>query len=214
MQSSVQKSVQLNASELPPDAAYKLLSGIVVPRPIAWITTLSETGVVNLAPFSCYTFVANQPPMIGVTMGRKAGRRKDSATNIMARGDYVVNIGDVTQVEQIHLSSAEHPPDVSEADLLGLATAPSTFIATPRLSDVPVSMECRLRQIVPFGDGGSEFVVGEVLCFHIRDGLLRGGKIDTHELNPVCRLGGPNYATLGELLTLQVVAQTPRQRLV
>lgn len=202
--------MQLNACDLGADAIYKLLSGIVVPRPIAWISTLSESGLVNLAPFSCYTFVCNRPPMLGVTLGRKAGARKDTAANILARGDYVVNVGDASQLEQIHLSSAEHPPDVSEADLLGLRTAPSTLIPTPRLADAPVSMECRLHQVVPFGELGSEFFVGEVLAFHIRDGLYEGGKIDTKRLDPVCRLGGPNYATLGEVITLRAVPQTPR----
>lgn len=202
--------MQLNASDLGADAIYKLLSGIVVPRPIAWITTLSESGLVNLAPFSCYTFVCNQPPMVGVTFGRKAGARKDTATHILANREYVVNIGDASQLEKIHLSSAEHPADVSEVDLLGLTTAPSTFIAAPRLADAPVSMECRLSQVVPFGELGSEFFVGEVLGFHIRDGLYRDGKIDTRMLDPVCRLGGPNYATLGEIITLRAVPQTPR----
>ncbi|MES2975411.1 MAG: flavin reductase family protein [Pseudomonadota bacterium] len=202
--------MQLNASEIGADAIYKLLSGIVVPRPIAWITTLSGSGLVNLAPFSCYTFVCNRPPMLGVTLGRKAGARKDTATNILAGGEYVVNIGDASQLEQIHLSSAEHPADVSEVDLLGLKTAPSSLIRTPRLADAPVSMECRLHQVVPFGELGSEFFVGEVLAFHIRDGLYRDGKIDTKMLDPVCRLGGPNYATLGEIITLRAVPQTPR----
>ncbi len=202
--------MQLNASDLGADATYRLLSGIVVPRPIAWITTLSASGRVNLAPFSCYTFVCNQPPMLGVTFGRKAGARKDTATHILASREYVVNIGDVSWLDEIHLSSAEHPADVSEVDLLGMATAPSAFIATPRLADVPVSMECRLSQVLPFGELGSEFFVGEVLAFHIRDSLYRDGKIDTKMLDPVCRLGGPNYATLGEIVTLRAVPQTPR----
>ena len=141
---------------------------------------------------------------------RKAGARKDTATNILARGDYVVNIGDASQLEQIHLSSAEHPADVSEVELLGMKTAPSTLVRTPRLADAPVSMECRLHQVVPFGELGSEFFVGEVLAFHIRDGLYRDGKIDTKMLDPVCRIGGPNYATLGEIVTLRAVPQTPR----
>ncbi|RYX89827.1 MAG: flavin reductase family protein [Comamonadaceae bacterium] len=201
----------LDAGELDADSTYKLLSGIVVPRPIAWISTVSASGVVNLAPFSCYTFVANRPPMLGVSFGRKAGARKDTAANILdGGGEYVVNIGDQSQLEQIHQSSAEHPADVSEVDLLGLQTLPSTRVRAPRLADAPVSMECRLHQVVPFGELGSEFFVGEVLCFHIRDGLLRNGKIDTRELDPVCRLGGPKYAALGEIFTLSNIARTPR----
>jgi flavin reductase (DIM6/NTAB) family NADH-FMN oxidoreductase RutF len=202
--------MRIDAAELDADATYRLLSGIVVPRPIAWITTLSPEGRVNLAPFSCYTFVANRPPMLGVTFGRKAGQRKDTARHILSSREYVVNIGSFSQREQIHLSSEEHPPEVSEAELLGLATAPCAGVAVPRLADAPVSMACRLHQVVPVGELGSEFFIGEVLAFHVREGLLRDGKIDTRALDPVCRIGGPNYAALGEIVTLRHVAQTPR----
>ena len=200
-------AMKLEASALSVESTYRLLSGIVVPRPIAWVTTLSDNAVVNLAPFSCYTFVSNNPPMIGVNVARRASARKDTSANIHARQEFVVNIGDLTQMEAIHLSSAEYPPDVSEVESLGLQTAPSSIINTPRLRDVPVSMECRLSRIVEFGAGGSEFIVGEVLAFHIRDGLYRDGKIDTRELNPVCRIGGLNYAPLGEIVTMRPVAE-------
>lgn len=202
--------MQLSAASLGPDEAYRLLSGVVVPRPIAWITTVSLEGVVNLAPFSCFTFVSNRPPLIGVTIGRKVGRRKDTGANIHAKREFVVNIGDATQMEQIHLSSTEHPPDVSEVDLLGLPTAPSVSIGCPRLADAPVAMECRLHRVIEFGALGSEFIVGEIVHFHFREGLYRDGKVETAELRPVCRLGGPNYATLGPIVTLQPIALTPR----
>ena len=202
--------MQVIAESLSPEATYRLMSGVVVPRPIAWITTESDDGVVNLAPFSCFTFVSNKPPLIGVNVGRKAGNRKDTGANIHARGEFVINIGDATQLEAIHLSSIEHPPEVSEVEVLGLTTAPSHFIRTPRLADVPVSMECRLERVIEFGDTGAEFIVGEVLVFHMREGLYRDGKVDTTELNPVCRIGGPNYASLGEIVTLRGVGQTAK----
>lgn len=202
--------MHIDPADLDAESNYRLLCGIVVPRPIAWITTVDDAGLVNLAPFSAFTFVANKPPMIGVTFGRKAGARKDTANNILATREYVVNIGNTSQMEQIHLSSEEHPPHVSEVDVLGLATAASAIVRPPRLAQAPVSMECRLHQVLPFGDVISEFFVGEVLAFHIRDDLLRDGKIDTRELDPVCRLGGPNYARLGEIVTLRPVKRTPR----
>lgn len=200
----------LDAGDLSPEATYRLMSGIVVPRPIAWITTQSDTGVVNLAPFSCFTFVSNKPPMLGVNVGRKAGRRKDTGANIHALGEFVVNIGDASQMVAIHESSAEHAPDVSETELLGLGTLPCTTVRVPRLADAPVSMECRLEQVISFGRTGAEFIVGEVTAFHIRDGLLHDGKVDTRALDPVCRIGGPNYATLGEIVTLRGMQQTPK----
>ena len=203
----------IHAGELSAEATYRLLSGIVVPRPVAWITSVSADGVVNLAPFSCFTFVSNQPPLLGVNVGRKAGQRKDTGANILAMREFVVNIGDSSQLVAIHESSVEHPPEVSEAELLGLRTLPSQTVQVPRLVDAPVSMECKLERVVPFGHGGSEFFVGEVMAFHFRDGLLENGKIDTLKLDPVARLGGPNYARLGEILTLRHVQQTTKTAL-
>lgn len=200
----------LAADDLSPEATYRLMSGIVVPRPIAWITTVSESGVINLAPFSCFTFVSNKPPMLGVNIGRKAGKRKDTGANIHALREFVVNIGDASHMVAIHESSAEHAPDVSETELLGLGTLECTTVRVPRLADAPVSMECKLERIISFGQTGSEFIIGEVTAFHLRDGLMRNGKVDTRELDPVCRIGGPNYATLGKIVTLRGVQQTPK----
>ena len=202
--------MDIAASTLGPEATYKLITGIVVPRPIAWVTTRSEGGHVNLAPFSAFTFVSNKPPMVGINVGRKAGKMKDTARNIHATGEFVVNIADETMIEHVHLSAIEHAPDVSEVEELGLATVPSQVIATPRLADAPISLECRLHRSVAFGDTGSEFMVGEIVVFHVRDGLLENGKIDTAKLNPICRIGGPRYAKLGEIVTMMPIAQTEK----
>lgn len=202
--------MQIDPNELDSEATYRLLSGLVVPRPIAWITTLSASGTLNLAPFSCFTFVSNKPPMLGVNIGRKAGRRKDTGAHIHRLGEYVVHIGNSSQLHAIHESSEEHPEEVSEAELLGLTAVPSDTVSVPRLADAPVAMECRLSQVIPFGHTGAEFVVGEVTRFHLRDGLMRDGKVETLELDPVCRLGGPNYATLGRIITLRRMAQTAK----
>ena len=200
----------VNAHKLDAEQTYKLLTGVVVPRPIAWITTRSAAGVVNLAPFSAFTFVSTKPPLLGVNIGRKAGVRKDTAVNILAQGEFVVHIAHAPLVEPLHASAVEHPPEVSEVDLLGLKTSPSTHLKVPRLQAAPVAMECRFHSATPFGDTGAEFFVGEVLCWHVRDGLLTQGKVDSFELDPLCRLGGPWYATLGERLHQQPVAQTAK----
>jgi len=200
----------VNAHELDAEQTYKLLTGVVVPRPIAWITTRSAAGVVNLAPFSAFTFVSTKPPLLGVNIGRKAGVRKDTAVNILAQGEFVVHIAHTPLVEPLHASAVEHPPEVSEVELLGLPTSPSTHLKVPRLQAAPVAMECRFHSATPFGDTGAEFFVGEVLCWHVRDGLLTQGKVDSFELDPLCRLGGPWYATLGERLHQQPVAQTAK----
>jgi len=202
--------MRILASEIDPEQTYKLLTGVVVPRPIAWVLTQSRQRVLNLAPFSAFTFVSNKPPMVGINVGRKAGVRKDTGRNILDSGEYVVHIADCPLTQALHESAEEHPADVSEVDLLGLEVVASDFISVPRLVAPPVAMECRLHQAIAFGDTGSEFLVGEVLAFHFRDGLLRDGKVQTRDLDPICRLGGPNYATLGEIVTLRPLAQTPK----
>jgi len=148
--------------------------------------------------------------MIGVNIGRKAGQRKDTGRNIMENGHFVVNIADETLLDPLHESAQEHPPEVSEADLLGLPVIPGVVVATPRLSAAPISLECRLHSVTPFGNTGAEFFVGEVVMFHIREGLMQDGKIDTAMLRPICRIGGPNYASLGEIITKRGIAQTAK----
>ncbi len=193
--------MKIESSRLDTVQAYKLLSGIVVPRPIAWVTTKSSPTVVNLAPFSCFTFVSSNPPMVGFNVGVKASGLKDTAVNIAANGEYVVNIADDSMIAKVHGSSAEFPPDQSETENLGLATVPSDYIDCPRLRDVPISMECRFESATRFGRGDTQFIVGEIICFHIRDDLYQSGKIQTANLRPICRIAGPNYAFLGEIVT-------------
>jgi flavin reductase (DIM6/NTAB) family NADH-FMN oxidoreductase RutF len=202
--------LSISAASLDAEGCYKLLSGLVVPRPIAWITTQSTAGLVNLAPFSCYTYVCSKPPMVGINIGRRAGQRKDTCRNILERGEFVVNIGDETMVQAIHRSADEYASDVSEVEQLGLELAASQAIATPRLAAVPAAMECRLHSVQEFGETRAEFVVGEVLVFHFRAGLCVAGKVDTTALRPLARLGGPNYAGLGETITMGAVARTPQ----
>lgn len=202
--------MDIEAASLGPQQVYKLITGIVVPRPIAWVTTLTAQGGVNLAPFSAFTFVSQKPPMVGINVGRKAGRRKDTAVNIHAMQEFVVNIADEGMIEPVHLSAVEHEPEVSEVAVLGLLTEPSRVLRTPRLAAAPISLECRLHRVVEFGDTGSEFMVGEIVVFHIRDGLYANGKIDTAQLRPICRIGGPNYAKLGEIVSMKPVAQTEK----
>lgn len=195
--------MRLLSSDLDPSQTYKLLTGIVVPRPIAWVVTRSGDGVLNVAPFSAFTFVSNKPPMVGINVGRKLGGLKDTGNNILATGEYVVHIADRSLLGPLHESAEEHPPEVSEVELLDLATVASDFVSVPRLVAPPVAMECRLHQSLPFGVTGSQFMVGEVVAFHLRDGLSQDFKIDTKALDPICRLAGPNYATLGEHITMR-----------
>lgn len=189
--------------DLSNEESYKLLSGVVVPRPVAWISTQSGSGHTNLAPFSAFTFVSHEPPMVGISIGMSGGARKDTARNIAETGAFVVNIGNDSQIEVMHASADEHPAEISEIELLGLHTLPSRLIKVPRIASAPVSLECRLHSITSFGRGGSEFFVGEILAFHIDDNVIANGKIDSALLKPICRLAGPHYARIGEIVTMK-----------
>ena len=202
--------MRIDPAYLDAETAYRLITGVVVPRPIAWVTTLSNSGVVNLAPFSAFTFVSPKPPMLAISVGRKGGIYKDTAQNILNNEEYVVHIADSSLMTAVHESSTEHPPDVSEVEELRLSTLPGERIKVPRLAAAPVAMECRFRQCLEFGETRSRLIVGEVLVFHIRDGLLQNGKIETRALDPIARIAGPRYAKLGEIITLKPVFQTSK----
>lgn len=202
--------MRIDPAYLDAETAYRLITGVVVPRPIAWVTSLSGSGVLNLAPFSAFTFVSPKPPMLAISVGRKGGIYKDTAQNILNNEEYVVHIADSSLMTAVHESSTEHPPDVSEVEELRLSTLPGERIKVPRLAAAPVAMECRFRQCLEFGETRSRLIVGEVLVFHIRDGLLNNGKIETGALDPIARIAGPRYAKLGEIVTLKPVFQTSK----
>lgn len=202
--------VEVDPATADAEITYRLLVGAVVPRPIAWVTTLSKSGRVNLAPFSCFTFVSSKPPMVAISVGRLRGKLKDTARNIAERAQFVVHIADESQVELVHRSSKEYPEEVSEVELLGLEIAPSRRIAVPRLAAAPVALECRHERTVEFGELRAQLIVGEVVQFHVAESLYREDKIDATRFRPIARLGGPRYARLGEIVTLEPMFVTPK----
>ncbi|QQO15483.1 flavin reductase family protein [Bradyrhizobium diazoefficiens] len=204
--------MRIDPTELGAERIYRLMTGIVVPRPIAWVTSLSSKGVLNLAPFSAFTFVSQKPPMLAISVGRKGSDYKDTAHNILDSGEYVIHIADTPLMSAVHDSSVEHPPEISEVEHLGLETIASERIKVPRLAAAPVAMECRFHQCLEFGEAKSRLIVGEVVMFHLRDGLVNHGKIETKALDPIARIGGPRYARLGDIVTLNTVFQTPKSK--
>ncbi|HXH46982.1 MAG TPA: flavin reductase family protein [Bradyrhizobium sp.] len=204
--------MRIDPAELGAERIYRLMTGIVVPRPIAWVTSLSAKGVLNLAPFSAFTFVSQKPPMLAISVGRKGADYKDTAHNILDTEEYVIHIADTPLMNAVHDSSVEHPPEISEVEHLGLETLPCDLVKVRRLAAAPVAMECRFRQCLEFGDAKSRLIVGEVVMFHLRDGLVNDGKVETRALDPIARIGGPRYARLGEIVTLNTVFQTPKSK--
>lgn len=197
--------ITISAADLDAKQAYKLLTGVIVPRPIAWVSTMSASGKTNLAPFSYFTSVSNKPPMVGINIGQEHGGRKDTARNILETKEFVVNIATLSQLESLHASADHHPPEVSEIELLNLATEPCIHIKPPRIAQAPVQMECRFERMIPFGTGGSEFYVGEVIAFHLRQDIVDTSnlRVDSKAIDPICRLGGPFYSSLNEIIKMR-----------
>jgi len=194
--------MELQISNLSKAQVYKLMNCMIVPRPIAWVTSVSAEGAVNLAPFSTFNIVCYDPPLLGMNMiFRDDGTRKDSAHNARLNEELVVHIADETLLEKVHASSFAYPPGVSETDALGLALLPSVDVAVPRLRDAPLAIECRVSQVLSFGST-ADFVVAEIVRVHAPDGLIDDNKIDSAVLRPLARLAGPVYGTLGKTIVM------------
>jgi len=175
------------------------MTGAIVPRPIAWVTTLSPEGVVNAAPFSAFTLLSQDPPTI-LFQAVEDEREKDTARNIRLSGEFVVNIPNLPLLEQMHLCSASLPPEQSEVERFGIATAPSLCVKPPRIAAAPICFECKLIMYFPIGREPHVVFIGEVKHFYVRDDLYDDGRIDQALLQPICRIGGPWYARLGEMI--------------
>jgi flavin reductase (DIM6/NTAB) family NADH-FMN oxidoreductase RutF len=183
--------MHIDPADHSPADNYKVFTNVVVPRPIAWITSVDDSGRVNLAPFSFFNAMASDPTMyVAVGVGRRAdGSPKDTARNIERGRDFVVNLVTAELLEAMNVSAADFPPDHSELIAAGLHAAPSIKIGAPRLAEAEVSLECRLFKSLPLG--GSTLFVAEVVMFHVADRLL-GPRLHIEGFAPLGRLGSPS----------------------
>src|SRR5215472_16095943 len=187
--------MQYAAKDVTPHERYKLLISFVLPRPIAWITTVGPTGVVNAAPFSFFNVFAEDPPLIMVAINKRPdGRLKDSWTNIQRTGEFVVNLSDEPLARAMHDSSGDFPPNIGEPDYLGLKLAPSSKIAVPRLADTPWAMECKTWKTIEV-NGDRVLIMGEGINFYIRDELWDPENMRVHvdRYHPIGRMFADRY---------------------
>ncbi len=169
---------------------YKLLSNLVVPRPIAWVTSLSQNGVINLAPFSFFNAVGSNPLYVIISIGlNDAGDAKDTAKNIQASGEFVVNLVTEELFDAMNISAADFPAEKSELTAAGLHAAPSVHIKAPRLAEAQASLECKLFSSQPLG--ANTLFIGEVVMFHVADHLIDSG-LHINNFAPIGRLGSPS----------------------
>lgn len=181
-------------SKIPPADGYKLLVSTVVPRPIAWVTTIDAEGRVNAAPYSFFNAVASNPPIVAVGIGPKGSGVKDTGENIRATGEFVVNLVSDEVREGMNITAIDFPAGVDELVEAGLNRLPSTKVKPPRIAESPVSLECRTHTIVPVG--GHAVVLGEVLAVHVRDDCVIDADkcyIDTPRLGLIGRMHGRGW---------------------
>lgn len=180
-----------------PVNVYKLMVGVIVPRPIAFVTSISSDGVLNLAPFSFFTGISANPPVICFSpmIRGSDGSKKDTIRNIEATKEFVVNVVSEDFADKMNICSAEFPPEVDEFQMSGLTPVASDLVKPPRVAESHVNMECKLLEIVHVSAKplGGSIVLGEVLRFHVDAALFDDFKIDPDKLRPIGRMGGPTY---------------------
>lgn len=191
-------------AEMENPASYHLLTSIVAPRLIAWISTISAAGVSNLAPFSFFNAVAGFPPtiMFSISYRRQEPREKDTLRNVKEIDEFVCHIVDETMARAMVKTAVEFPYDSDEFEVANLKAVASVDVRPMRIADVPVAMECKVTQVVPVEGSTSVMVLGQVLRFHVHPDLYRPdlGLVDTVMMKPITRLGGPvEYIKIGEL---------------
>ena len=203
--------MQINLQALEMREAYKLLTGVIVPRPIGWVSTLNRNGVRNLAPFSFFNGVSIVPPTVSVSIynappgpGRTDGI-KDTLRNIKTTGEFVVHIVSESLREAMNVTATDFPPDMDEFAMVGLEAVESEKVRPERIAEAAVAMECRLHGLMPVGRGfgGATLVVGEVVLLHLRDDIVNErNHVDIHALQPIARIGGPEYVFVRDTFTM------------
>ncbi len=180
---------------------YKLLTGLIIPRPIGWVGTVAPDGTRNLAPYSYFNVVAATPPTVIFSTGRPRGRIKDSLANVIATREFTLSIVDERLTDAMHATSTTYPPEVDEFVEVELRAASGDVVAAPYVAEAKAALECRVNRIVDLGDPTSASVVfGDVLRIHVDDEILDGTRIDHSKLRAVGRIAGTTYVTTADSL--------------
>jgi flavin reductase (DIM6/NTAB) family NADH-FMN oxidoreductase RutF len=190
----------VDPNTLSASAVYRFMISVVVPRPIAFVSTFSPNGRFNIAPFSYFNAITNRPPLLGISINLRRGSPKDTLNNIRATSDFVINAVTEAMGERMVQTSGDWPADVDEFQLTGLTPIASDLVRSPRVAESPISLECRLFREVELGD--ATFVVGEMVRAHVAETVLTEGRVDVAKLKPLGRLGGDGYAPVRDVLQM------------
>jgi flavin reductase (DIM6/NTAB) family NADH-FMN oxidoreductase RutF len=199
--------MQFDIQNTESSALYKLLSGTVIPRPIAWVATIDENGIDNLAPFSFFNVVSEDPPHIMFSTVRTGNKNKDTLNNILANQQFVVNLVTEDLVEQMNTTSQPVAAEINEFELANVTPIESFYIKPKRVKESLVQFECEMVHhyfIEKHQNGGACIIIGKIITMHIDDSILmENHKIDLEKYKPVARLAGSNYSKLGEIFSIK-----------
>lgn len=210
--------MEITPHDLSAGEMYKLLIGCIVPRPIAWVASQDSHGVNNLAPFSFFNGICSKPLTLMIVNSYKPGaaesdHRKDTLRNIVAIGEYVINVVTEQTMVAMNQSAADYPPEIDEFAEVGMTPAASRTVRPPRVAESPINFECVLQQTIPIGEGpgSGTIILGTVRHMHVRDDLIdERYRIDMHGLQPIGRLAGHGYCYVHDIFDLERKPYEPR----
>jgi flavin reductase (DIM6/NTAB) family NADH-FMN oxidoreductase RutF len=199
--------MEFNPDTLEASAIYKLLTGSIIPRPIGWISTIDENGINNLAPFSYFNMIGDDPPHVMFSTRRDNNSNKDTLNNVLTNKQFVVNMVTEDLVEQMNATAQVVPAEVDEFELVGLTPIASTKIKPNRVKESPIQFECEMVHhyfLENHKQGGACIVIGRIVMMHIDESvLLENYKINMETYKPVARLAGSNYSKIGEVFSIK-----------
>jgi flavin reductase (DIM6/NTAB) family NADH-FMN oxidoreductase RutF len=192
--------MQINPAELSATKSHHMLRNLVMPRPIALVSTVNSEGLVNVAPFSFYGVLSVQPPLLGIAIGRRQGNEKDTLINVRNTRELVINVVTESMARQINITAMDFPPEESEIEPSGFHTRPGMVVKPPLIVESPAQMECKVVDILQYGQdkGAHDFVIAEVVMFHVKDELCHNGQPDCLGMKVLGRLGDDYYQGVRE----------------
>lgn len=198
--------MKIDPANLSRKEAHELIAGAVLPRPIAFVSTIGEDGTHNVAPFSFFTAISVKPAVVGISIGRKMdGRKKDTLVNIEFTKDFVINIVNEALAQPMNQASGDYPSQVDEFKIVCLTPVKGDFVKSPMVAEAPVSMECRLMQILEFGEPArpNSFVIGEVIRIHIKEEVWVNEVVKASKLKAIGRLGEDLYCRTTDIFEMK-----------
>jgi flavin reductase (DIM6/NTAB) family NADH-FMN oxidoreductase RutF len=206
--------MKIDPATLDRKSAHDVMVGVALPRPIAFISTAGENGIYNLAPYSFFIPLSAKPAIVGVGIGRKRdGSKKDTLVNIEFSRDFVINVVTESLAEAMNQTSGEYPPEVDEFQVAKLTPEKADLVKAPMVAESPVRMECRLLQILEYGEFPSihNFVIGEVIRVHVKDEFWADGEIQSSRLKMIGRMGGDSYCRTTNIFEMKRPVIPPKK---